>query len=183
MTKVHAWSQCVFADWRSRVRIHPPNFLSVFFWFKTPRQPLGTAFRAAFYVRPSTRRSLSCPPAAPLSGCTGACTAGPFAAPVPLSVPPLGTSCGVPHPADGNERPGLPMGLGLRYALPPSGRACHLRWPAARGRTPPSSLRSAHSSPRARASAARISPALLGRRRPRAATSRAPLKKADQINI
>jgi hypothetical protein len=66
----------------------PP--FSVPFWFKTPRQPLGTAFRAAFYVRPSARRSLSCPPAAPLSGCTGACTAGPFAAPVPLSA--LGTS-------------------------------------------------------------------------------------------
>ena len=53
---------------------------------------------------------------------TSIATSCPFAAPVPLSVPPLGTSCGVPHPADGNERPGLPMGLGLRYR-PPGGRA------------------------------------------------------------
>ena len=99
-----------FPGWRGGLSAHLPigglGFESTrrasfqcFFWFKTPRQPLGTAFRAAFYVRPSTRRSLSCPPAAPLSGCTGACTAGPFAAPVPLSVAPLGTSCGAPPPA------------------------------------------------------------------------------------
>ena len=30
LSGVERRSQCAFADWRSRVRIHPPSFLSVF---------------------------------------------------------------------------------------------------------------------------------------------------------